>query len=285
MPEPSGLSRVPEGGLRRLSIPSAFCRSSSTICQSVLPWHCWRCSIRRDGRVVDCTGLENHLSSSLRVTYLGMDASQDALLSIKTKLYLSIFCQQPRAEITDSSYATVVPDGSMVSSCSTVAIFLQMGLIRRHNSSCLALWRAKHYAAFRPGYSRLKGGRSALGPTKQTLVLDSSIRMTPSWANFTSWSGKGGRQRPFHREAYGSPAKGVKMNNAVMRYLSLCELFGIEFCALFGIIGTYSRTRHGRTGIARSIRSRNHSRAFSNHSALFRAGQFVKHQRGGPERA
>src|SRR5258708_18004362 len=114
MPEPSGLSRVPEGGLRRLSIPSAFCRSSSTICQSVLPWHCWRCSIRRDGRVVDCTGLENHLSSSLRVTYLGIDASQDALLSIKTKLYLSIFCQQPRAEITDSSYATVVPDGSMV---------------------------------------------------------------------------------------------------------------------------------------------------------------------------
>jgi hypothetical protein len=48
------------------------------------------------------------------VTYLGLDASQDALLRVKTKLYLSIFCQQPRAEIIDSSCATVVPDGSMV---------------------------------------------------------------------------------------------------------------------------------------------------------------------------
>jgi hypothetical protein len=39
---------------------------SEIICQSVLPWHCWRCSIRRDGRVVDCTGLENRRPARVR---------------------------------------------------------------------------------------------------------------------------------------------------------------------------------------------------------------------------
>jgi hypothetical protein len=48
---------------------------------------------------------------------------------------------------------------------------------------------------------------------------------------------------------------GVVRARGFVSKLSLCELFGIDFCALFGIIGTYSRTRHGRTGIAGSIRS------------------------------
>jgi len=46
-----------------LAIEGDRFRASEIICQSLLSWHCWRCSIRRDGRVVDCTGLENQVTA------------------------------------------------------------------------------------------------------------------------------------------------------------------------------------------------------------------------------
>jgi hypothetical protein len=49
-----------------LAIEGDRFRASEIICQSLLSWHCWRCSIRRDGRVVDCTGLENRRSARVR---------------------------------------------------------------------------------------------------------------------------------------------------------------------------------------------------------------------------
>jgi hypothetical protein len=140
------------------------------------------------------------------------------------------------------------------------------------------------------------GARVINDETVERRILDQLAKAPPQ--GFARWHDKRGpdsrpklshrcendRFRSIHRHLR-FPRKILGHPNPNSDVIPLCELFGIEFCALFGIIGTYSRTRHGRTGIAGSIRSRNHSRAFSNHSALFRAGQVVKHQRGGPERA
>ena len=46
--------------------------------------------------------------------------------------------------------------------------------------------------ALKPRYSRCKGGRPALGPTKEILVPGFSKMQAP-WLRFTFWSEKGGR--------------------------------------------------------------------------------------------
>src|SRR5271165_6244569 len=59
----------------------------------------------------------------------------------------------------------------------------------------------------------------------------------------------------------------IKSMTSLASSLSLCELFGIEFCALFGIMTSSLEERHGRTRIVAGIGSQDGARAFSNYSA------------------